>query len=141
MVLLHLTLQSTDVASNTLRMDLPHGITPQVMTLKKSIVVHQHDAANTFKENVIYIDLPFISMNEAVSNNSHNWFPISVNPHQHRTESDYHLRFHSERVEPSFDVSVYKDAAGQPFEFKTDADNFLQEIHLFFEYETQLPIM
>lgn len=141
MVLLHLSHKSNATPTNRVRIELPHAINAQVLTLKKSIVVLQHDANNTFQEHVCYIDLPFVSMYEASSSNSHSWLPLSVDPSKSRTESDYHYRFKAENIPNTFDVYFYRDSNGTPFEFETATNDKLQEVHLWFEYESNITFL
>lgn len=136
MVLLHLNATATANATNTFRVNLPHKIISQVFTIKKSIIAQQYNATGANTNHIVYCDLPFISMYEATNNNSQPWLPLSFDPSNNRTESDYHIRVKAEELPMSFDVRLYKDTDGTPFELETGVNNQLQSVDLFFEYET-----
>jgi hypothetical protein len=143
MVLLHLVHHATATSTNRVRIELPHEIKSQVITLKKSIVVHRCDPSHPegFCENVVYVDLPFVSMYENSNNNAHSWLPLSVDPEKYRTESDYHIRFKAGDIPIRFDVLFYKKPDGTPYNFQTDVNDSLQEVHLWFEYESNVSVV
>ena len=139
MVLLHLVHMATATKTNRVRINLPHEVKSQVVTLKKSIVVHS--CPDGMCENVLYVDFPFVSMYENSNNNSHSWLPISINPGVYRTESDYHIRFKAADIPISFDVDFYKKADGTVFNFEAGVPGQLQEVHLYFEYESNVSVV
>lgn len=139
MVLLHLAHMATATPTNRIRINLPHEVKAQALTLKKSIVVHKCPDGNC--EHILYVDFPFVSLYENSNNNSHSWLPLSIDPAVYRTESDYHIRFKTADIPISFDVDFYKKADGTVFNFQAGVDGLLQEVHLFFEYESNVSVV
>lgn len=136
MVLLHISAKASATASHKFRVELPHKIISQVFTIKKSIIVQQYNASGANTNHIAYLNVPWISMYEATNNNSQPWLPLSFDPSQSRTESDYHIRIKAEELPMAFDIELYKDADGTPFQFQSGTNNQLQSVDLFFEYET-----
>ncbi len=136
MVLLHISLDATATSTNKVKVSLPHEIQNQTLTLKKSIVFQKH-ANGGGNHSVIYLKLgKIISNYEITSNSSENYLPISMDPDVNRTESDYHISFHAEKIPREFYIEVFSDVNGTALDFETDANHKLQHISLLFEYQS-----
>ena len=102
--LLHISAKASATASHKFRVELPHKIISQVFTIKKSIIVQQYNASGAYTNHICYLNVPWISMYEATNNNSQPWLPLSFDPSQSRTESDYHIRIKAEELPMAFDL-------------------------------------
>lgn len=135
MVLLHIALDATATATNRIKVSLPHEIQNQTFTLKKTIVYHKH-ATGHDKKALIYLNLgKWLTHYEITSSGGENYLPISFDPDNNRTEADYHISFHAERVPKEFYIEAFSDIDGTPLDFEDDTNHKLQHISLFFEYQ------
>jgi len=136
MVLLHIQLPATATATNKVRVNLPHGIPSQVVKLVKTIVVQKYDASGANTNDMAYLSIPWLSNYEVTSSTSTALLPISFDNTINRTESVQDIKMKAEDISRAFDISVFKDANGTPFNLQTSTNNAIQSIHLFFEYST-----
>lgn len=134
MVLLHIELASTATASNTVRVNLPHPIPSQVVKLVKSVVTQKHNASGQNANDMLYLSVPWLSNYEVTSSTSTSLLPISYDNSVNRTEADHDVKLKAEDISRAFDISVFKDADGTPFNLQTNTNNAISSIHLFFEY-------
>ncbi len=134
MVLLHIALNATATATNTVRVSLPHEIQNQTLTLKKTIVEQQYAAGGT-NPSIIYVEMgKWLSHYEVTSSEHVEYLPVSMDPGKDRTESDYHISFHAETIPKEFDIKLYSDAQRTPLELQSATDHKIQHISLLFEY-------
>lgn len=130
MVLLHIHLHQT--SGNKVRVNLPHEIHGhRKMVFKKSIVAAHVDASNTHE--MMYVDLPFLNHFQITSNMTSDYLPVSHDHRVPRTESDYHIQFETDEIPRAFDVYLYKDTEGTPYDFGSTG---LSHVSLIFDLKT-----
>lgn len=144
MVLLHILCQAHAGNQNTneFRVDLPTEIHGQVFTLKKSVIAIAHNSNGQRTHHTVLARIDrVVSQHEVASNHHSNGIPLSFDPTQDRTESDYHVAMKFERVPRAFTVKFFSPAVSatggvseEPYNFHTSQDNALRTVELWFEY-------